>query len=641
MSIYVIVKKMQPITAVTVVFALFFFGKTVLCAQTHISVPVDNAVYYILDQAEIRGLCSPLPAVKPYTQRKILEVINEILDAEPKRFGGLTDSEIEILESARAEFSRRAEGFDPWNGMYSFDTAGKKDIRFSGDLGVAMESVNSAAFYTEQENKYIGTDTWGTLFVRGDVGEHFSFDVDFSAGMMKAQRVYLGEYDTFATELEYDQEGISVNQRVNTYSQPLAFFPYTYQKNWDGFMFNIGGPITAGNMEGWPNNISIAARMVSEMSASVFGDMLLIRFGRIRREWGAMAPGSSLVLNSAARPFTGIEANFNPVPWFTYSSITGVLEFDNINGIKTPAETFQNAYSLQQVELNYKNYFHIDFGSAAIWAKRFEMGYVYPLLDNFFYQNFIGDFDNMAIYLNLKGQYPGLGKLWFSFFMDEMEISSMSSAFDLDRHMFAYQAGLQGIIPFLSFTSMTVSYTKVEPYNYTHTRVVVPWYGDSHMETAYVSNGVCLGYYLPPNSDEIKVRFDTRPLSKTLCHLQYQMIRHGADYGPHQVDGSSLVSELDPYGRSEKTSLKKNFLNDGAYQWMHIIKIGAEHTLKKLPFTFFGETGIVYSFFTDISNEEYAKYTPTPDGETPRTTAAGEYRKSAVFIMTLGLRVFR
>jgi hypothetical protein len=636
------VKKIQPLTAVTILLALFFSGKAGLCAQTHISVPVDHAVYYLLDQAEARGLCSPLPAVKPYTRAKILEVVDEILAAEPKRFGSLTDGEREILENARMEFSGVAAGFNPQKGMYRFDTTGKKDVRFSADVGIAMESISSAARYTEQEETYVGTDTWGTLFIRGDVGEHFSFDVDFSAGMMKAQRVELGEYDTYATGLIEDDD--HKNKRVSAYSQPLAFFPYTYQRNWDGFMFNLGGPITAGNMEYWPNSISIAAKMESEMSASVFGDMLLLRFGRIQREWGAMSPGSSLVLNGAARPFTGIEANFNPVPWFAYSFITGVLEYDNnsVNNDDDPAKTFQNAYSLQQVEINYKNYFHIDFGSSALWPKRFELGYAFPLLDNFFYQNYIGDFDNMAVFFNIKGQYPGLGKVWFSFFMDEMEISSMGSAFDLDRHMFAYQAGVQGIIPFLPFTSLAVSYTKVEPYNYTHTKVVTPWY-DRPMETAYINGGACLGYYLPPNSDEIKARFETRPLAKTAAHLQYQLIRHGADFGRHQVDGSSLVSELDPKGRGgEKASLKKSFLKDGAYQWTHIIKIGAEHTLKNFPITFFGEAGMVYSYFTDISENEYVKYHPAPtDGRNDDGLPAGVYSKSTAFILTLGFKIFK
>ena len=631
-------KKKQSVIVYTIIFSLFFFGNNDLRAQTHVSVPVDHAVYYILDQAETRGLCSPLPAVKPYTRGKILETIDEILTAEPRRFGSLTAAERALLESARREFTKETAGLDIQKGRYRFDTAGKKNVRFSGDLGVALESLNSAAWYTEQEQSYIGTDTWGTFFLKGDIGEQFSFDVDFSAGIMKAQRVKLGKYYPYASEADSSDNTIQ-NEPVNTYSQPLAFFPYTYQKNWDGFMFNLGGHMTAGSMEGWPNNISIAAKMESEMSGSIFGDMLLIRFGRIRREWGAMSPGNSLILNGAARPFTGIEANFNPVPWFAYSSITGVLEFDNLNGISEPAMTFQNAYSLQQVELNYKNYFHFDCGSAAIWAKRLEMGYIYPLLDNFFYQNFIGDFDNMAVFLNLKGQYPGLGKLWFSFFMDEMEISSMASAFDLDRHMFAYQAGMQGIIPFLSFTSLTLGYTKIEPYNYTHRKNIVPWYGDRLMEFAYVNSGVCLGYYLPPNSDEIKVRFDTRPLSKTAGHLQYQLIRHGADYGRHQVDGSSLISELDPDGRSKKASLKKNFLHDGAYQWMHIVKVGADHTLGNFPLTFFGETGVAYSYFTDISNEAYAVY--APKGETSRKSALGDYLTSTAFILTVGFRVFK
>jgi len=631
-----------------IMLALFFFGKTALYAQTHVSVPLDHAVYYILEQAETRGLCSPLPAVKPYTRGKILKTINEILAAEPKRFGGLTDGERAMLENIRAEFTDGKPGLRLRRGLYRFDTEEKNSVRLSADVGINLESLNSAARYTEEGKTYSGTDTWGTFFIRGNVGEHFSYDVDFSAGMMKAQRVYVGTYDTYAVQLGEEYKNYPqyrskeyVNRRVETYSQPLAFFPYTYQKSWDGFMFNLGA-IEAGNMEGWPNDTSIAARMMSEMSGGIFEDTLLIRFGRIRREWGAMTPGSSLILNSAVRPFIGIEANFNPVSWFAFSSVTGVLEFDNGSGdIKEPAKTFQNAYSLYQLELNYKNYFHFDFGSAAIWAKRFELGYIFPLLDNFFYQNYVGDFDNTALFLNIKGQFPGLGKFWFSFYLDELEIESMKRAFQLDRHMFAYQAGIQGVVPFLPFTSVTLGYTKIEPYNYTHTRNYLPWYGDNLMETAYVSGGACLGYYLPPNSDEIKLRFDIRPFLRTAGHVQYQLIRHGADYGPHQVDGSSLVSELDPNGRSEKDSLRKNFLKDGAYQWMHIVKVGADHSLKKLPFSFFGEAGLAYSYFTDISDEAYARYNPAPTDGRDSVPLVGDYLKSTAFILTVGFKVFK
>jgi len=626
-----------------VLLAFLLFGGTFLFAQTHVSVPLDHEVYYILDQAEARFLCSPLPAIKPYTRGRIVEAINEILAAEPKRFGGLSSYERQILENTRNEFTKGEKGPDLRNGMYRFDVQGKKGINFSGDMGIAMESLNSVAYYMEVNESYYGTDTWGTVFFRGDVGENFSFNLDFSGGLMKAQRIELGEYDTFATELGSDPTGERVNRRFTTYSLPMAFFPYSYQKQWDGFMFGIGSDISAAGISYWPEQLSIAPRMLAEITGSAFGDMLLLRFGRHQREWGAMTPGSSLVYNAAARPFLGFETIFNPVPWFSFSSITGVLEiYNGYGGIYDAPMSFQNAFSLYLIELNYKNYFHIDFGTSAVWAKRFELGYLFPLLDNFLNQNLVGKTDNMAAHLNIKGSYPGLGSVWFSFFADEMEISSIGRAFELDRHMFAFQGGLQGIIPVLPFASLTLSYTKVEPYNYTHQRNFLPWYDRTNgpMEKAYVNNGVSLGYYLPPNSDEFKFRFKARPLLETSAFLQYQLIRHGADFGPHQVDGSSLVSELDPEGRSDKDSLRKNFLKDGAYQWIHIVKIGAEHRLGSLPITFFGETGIAYSYFTDISDAEYKKYNPTPEGGTPRPPALGEYLKSTAFILTLGFRIF-
>ena len=616
-------------------------GASFAFAQTHVSVPVNHAVYYILDQAEARGLCSPLPAVKPYTRGRIVEAISEILSADGGRFGGLTGDERRILENTRSEFTRGEKGPDLSNGMYRFDMAGKTGIRFSGDIGVAFESLNSGAYHKEEGNSYLGTDTWGTFFAKGDVGERFSFNVDLSGGLMKAQRDLLGTYDTFAAELENDPSGEYVNRRVETYSHPLAFFPYTYQKRWDGFVFEMR-EVTASNMEYWPEGFSMGPGMLAEISGNALGETLFLRAGRLQREWGAMSPGSSLVFNAAARPFVGVEATFNPVPFFAFSSITGLLEFYNgYGGIYDAAMTFQNAFSLSQVELNLGNYFHLDFGSAAIWPKRFELGYIFPLIDNFLYQNFVGKTDNMAIHFNLRGRYPGLGGVWFSFFVDEMEVSSMTKAFELDRHMFAYQAGLQGIIPLLPFASVTLSYTKIEPYNYTHHRNFVPWYDrtDGPMEKAYVNNGVSLGHYLPPNSDEVKLRLEARPWLKTAGHFQYQLIRHGADFGPHQVDGSSLLSELDPDGRSEKDSLRKDFLNDGAYQWMHIVKVGAEHRFNTLPLTFFGETGVAYSYFTDISDAEYRKYNPASG--TSRPSALGEYLTSTAFILTLGFRVFK
>ncbi|GHV80991.1 hypothetical protein AGMMS49944_27820 [Spirochaetia bacterium] len=156
------------------------------------------------------------------------------------------------------------------------------------------------------------------------------------------------------------------------------------------------------------------------------------------------------------------------------------------------------------------------------------------------------------------------------------------------------------------------------------------------METSYTNNGRGLGYYLPPNSDELKLRFEAMPEINTRVNLQYQMIRHGADFGLSAVDGSSYLSELDPEGRSDKAVLKKFFLQDGAYQWLHIIKVGTEHTFPmKVPFQVFGEAGVVISYFTNI-----AGVANSGSASSYSIIDTKEYPKSTGFILTLGVRIY-
>jgi hypothetical protein len=614
-------------------------------AQSHVSVSVDDPVYYVLEMAELRGLCEPLPVVKPYSRSVIISAINEIFASEGA--AGLSGSERQILEDIKERLGKAPHTGINWlRGVYHLEPQNKKgESFFSGDIGISFRTLIAGGVMVEENGDEVGTDTWGTGYTNGDIGRHFSFDFSFSAGLIRAPvrsngdgpddkyNTYYEGYDNLAPEPPY------INQKIETSSQPTVFFPYTFRKNWDAFVFGSGDTV-AGTREKWPSGKGFGYSVQSELSGEFFDNALTIRAGRMRREWGAMAEGSSLVLNPNAQPFLGLEATFRPVYWFSLSTLTGVLEYFNSDGLGS-AWNSQNAFSIGQLELNTKNYFHFDIGTSVVWPKRFELGYIYPLANNFFYQNNIGDFDNLTAYFNVKGQYPGLGSIWFSFFADEIDVSGLSKLTSLDRQMFALQGGVKFALPGMAFSSIRLSYTKIEPYTYTHQRIFAPWYdsGDTSvngtnpedyvnasanaLETSYTNNGVGLGYYLPPNSDEILVRFETRPTVRTKAHLQYQMIRHGADHGPDQVDGSSYLSELDPLGRDSKAILKKDFLHDGAYQWMHVGKVGVEHTVEGLPLKAFIEAGFVYSYYTNYSSGNGAFY--------PTLTS---------LIMTMGFHVF-
>jgi hypothetical protein len=620
-----------------------FWTLAPLGAQSNGSVPVDEDVYYILELAQMRDLCDPLPGVRPYSKKQVMEALDTILRRDT---GILNETERAIVERAYRNYQKQETGLDWGRGTYTFQVySPKKKIPFGGDIGVGTQIAFSGAYYTGINNFEWGADNKISAYTNGDVGEQFSYRFHFLGHITRAPRTLLGDdYPSYHRDFQDEPDLGYINKTIKSYSQPLAFVPYTYRKTWDGFVV-FPDEISATGLVNWPDRMAIAPMILGELSGGFLDDMITWRFGRLRREWGAMSQGRSLIFNEAAQPFMALEAGFNPFPWFGFSALTGVLEYFNAEDLKTSAWTFQNAFSIEMLEFNYRDRFHLDIGSTAIWAKRFELGYIFPANNNFLYQDNIGDFDNMGFFFNIRSQHPGMGKLWFSFFADEIDpdIRQIKKFFQLDRKMYAWQAGFTRVMPNVPFASISLTYTKIEPYTYTHNRILVPWYNSEFdgetlpMETNYVNNGEGLGYYLSPNSDEIRLRFQAMPALNTLSFFQYQMVRHGADHGPHAVDGSSFASELDPRGRNDKDVLKKFFLRDGAYEWQHILMLGAEHTLDKLrvPIQVFGSLGLVFSYYTDIagsanSGQPFA-YSIVDTQDYPKTTG---------IILSLGFRIY-
>jgi len=591
------------------VFFLLFFACLPLCAsQTNISVPLGDPVYYYLDQAQMRGVCETLPSARPYSERFMVTTLQTILDADARQ-RKLTATERQMIQQELASFERK-EGMDWSRGAYFCEQTNEKGYRMTLDAGARAKTLVSGAYETQGKDFSVGTDDWVTAYLTGDMGDSFSWAISGSGGAMQIPCAALGTVDPFCTTNSYSNT-TQPHTNFIVYSDSPAYFPFTSPRNWDFSIFHLS-KLSSSGFYGWPDAVSFGYNILSEMDATFLGGHMNFRFGRIKREWGAPVSGNSLVLNENARPFLGVEGTWSPFPWLAFSSLTGVLEYVNPRGSASIQEApmiFQNAYSLSLVECNPNRYFHLDFGSSCIWPKRFELGYLFPLDSNFFYQNNIGDFDNLGLIFNAAGSWPGIGKMWVSFYADEFDLST-KPFFHLDRNMYAYQAGLMVDIPNIPFASFSAQYTKIEPYTYTHQRTQTPWNGSSWMEIAYVNNGVCIGYYLPPNSDEVKLRFDCVPSLGWKAHAQYQMIRHGAEYGSKMVDGSSLSSELDPDNRGENPVLRKYFLHDGAYQWIHVIKVGGEYSFasQHLPLALSAEFGLAYSRFTDIDGAANAGY---------------------------------
>ena len=253
---------------------------------------------------------------------------------------------------------------------------------------------------------------------------------------------------------------------------------------------------------------------------------------------------------------------------------------------------------------------------------------MFPLIDNLLYQNDIGDNDNLALFTDIKFTIPQIGSIWFSGYLDEM-ISFTTKFWVKTRAMFAYQAGTKVNIPFLPFTTASFRYTKVEPYCYTHNAInYTPWYLQ-YLSLSYTNNGECLGYYLAPNSDEFNLQIQANPSPYLICGLQYQLIRHGVDWGSGSVPGSNLYSELRNKYRDE---LNKYFLHDGTYEWSNIISLNCNYNFRKfsVPVTAYAQIGYIYDWFTGITGE--------PVFKTPFTVVNNEeYKEKNGVVLNLGL----
>jgi len=385
-----------------------------------------------------------------------------------------------------------------------------------------------------------------------------------------------------------------------------SMFPYTMTKMWDGGVLSLRN---ADDYFAWPEDPSLAGGLQGELSGVLFNQKLQFRLGRLRRDWGSGTSGSSLFLNAqAGTPFLAFEGLISPLTWLDISFITGITEYYQ-NENKWPDQKdsfFINLLSAVQFEFNPLRFIYFSIGGSAIWLHQI----------------------NLAAFANLELRVPGLFKIWGGIFVDRLD-SSPDDFSVINGNSYAYQAGIKTAVRWLPFGAFTFRYTKVEPYCYTDS---YDGYDGRRLPSmsAFVSGGESLGYYMPPNSDEFLFRLEAMFLSDLKVHIQFQMFRHGADYGDRPVPGSALTDKLTDAGS------KKYFLEDGVYRWNNVVKLGGSFKFMVgiIPVSVYAEAGYVSTSFS-INGAA-----GTGNAADYNTFSDSVYRAGEGFIFSVGFRLF-
>ena len=272
-----------------------------------------------------------------------------------------------------------------------------------------------------------------------------------------------------------------------------------------------------------------------------------------------------------------------------YSYLVGTLEN---SGNSTTASQLQNMVAMKQVTMRPWDWLLIGVQEAVVFPKRFELGYLNPLIFSSLYQGQIGDFDNIIGGATLGISLPGNIETFATLFVDELKPHSIQDFFDYVRNFFSFQAGVSTPLPLLPLGSLSLQYTKIEPFTYAHPDIEVPWL-DPTLDTtdrvyeSFVSGNEGLSSKLDPNSDELLVKFTAAPIPAVTIHAAYQRIRHG-DYGGAYTEelenygGGLLSDEMDAIYEevwgvptpTDLSQLRKSFLKDGPYTWYHVYAIG-------------------------------------------------------------------
>ena len=564
------------------IFIFLIFLSLGVFTQQNLSVPLNDNVYFLLENASLRGILPTLPAAKPYTLSFVLDNLNTVLASDK-----LSEIERKVFIKTYDRLAQNTPQNWYETGYYTnkFDENVKLPIT-AGFTWTSEASINC-------NNPDFSHEHWADVYIKGDITKYFSYNFNIGGSLMDLST--------------------------------KSYAPNTYQKTWDGFQFVLSDFYEYVSISDLPAG---GLRMLPELAFSAFDSKVQVKFSRTRHDWGYGS--GNLMLSGTARPFVSLETQLNPVSWFSTNFITGTLEYDSNGNLKDCASTFQNMYSALWGELKFK-YFYFGATGSVVFPKRIELGYMNPFMLAFLYQNQIGDFDNMQLGLFTGITIPKITHIYASIFMDELNVQ-VSNFLNKDRNMYAVQIGAKSPLPF--WTSIfTFQYTKIEPYMYSHPLTDVPWY-DKPMDTTYINHGQPLGYFLNPNSDEFKIQLESNPLWYLSATLKYTLVRHGTTTGSGKIDGSSFYDPLNYSGNlqdaQEGDLYWKDFLHDGVYEWINSISLGGELDCRKwdIPIT----VGLSYTF-------SYTHHTLGTKDSIKNINNA-EYQNKAGNYLTLSIKVY-
>ena len=246
-----------------------------LYAQTNVTVSLDNDVYVLLQNIELLGWCSALSPSKPYTEKYIVEKLEEAADYLEDNY------EDDRLTAQKKIIADTLKSFEHEEGLNKLALSFRKEgdvfgLPVSIEINDNFNSEFSYGFYDDSDKNTFALNIYDLVDVSGDLGEHISWRNQTFLGATKVPLTKVGEYDigywyasTYNTYVndkgetdynDYDQPCMQTPRIINIYKN-YAYLPYSYNKFWDGSVYAFEDGINSGGLGPWPYKASLAFGM--------------------------------------------------------------------------------------------------------------------------------------------------------------------------------------------------------------------------------------------------------------------------------------------------------------------------------------------------------------------------------------------
>lgn len=526
-------------------------------------IPIDHSVYAFIDLFEATGIFGFLPQSRPYTKIQVINLLNTIVE-----HGNLSSKELVTTNQYIQDLQR------PMNGIVI------KDEKFKENYAIVGASANVGGRYASGDHATWATENLMEGFVGAEIGNNITAfaGVGVTVDRLSPDMFYEGYVSDGAVHQPYIELG-------------YAFHPYQF--TYEGMWAHV--ELSADSGEGAPIKNSgeptSAFLYHAELSGSWMDGAITMSYHNQQRSWGY--GDDNLNLSARARRFPGIDFKVTPLPWFKYSFLTGSLFHygsqksgykENIYGYDLGE--VQRLFSLHILEIDMGKHMQFTYTGGNLWSKRLELAYLMPFALPHLTQIDIGDHDNLSMSVNLATIFPQWGKNWLCFFIDEMSFFEMSDWFRQPRNRYAWQFGWNTALPskLIPTTQLQFSYTRLTPFVYTH----YPETDFNEMtegrptDMTYTNDGANLGFYLPPNSSELKVDFINMCVPDLYIKLKNRYIIHGTNDlngDQYQIFGDIYRHQ---YGNVTDYPLT-DFKNDGIYDYTWFSELNFEKKIRSTP----------------------------------------------------------